>query len=74
MPLDKTNNKAEVDYIYGAKAIARELNLEPRQVYHLHDKGGFPIAKMSNGKLFISREKARAYMDKLLEEAVVTHD
>ena len=73
MPLDNTNNQAEVDYIYGANAIARELNLDPRQVYHLNEKGGFPIAKMPNGRLFISRTKARQYMDMLLDEAVVGH-
>lgn len=71
MPLEKTNNQAEADYIYGAEAIARELNLDPRQVYYLNEKGGFPIAKMPNGRLFISRIKAREYMDMLLEEAVV---
>jgi hypothetical protein len=73
MTLGNISNQAEADYIYGANAIARELNLETRQVYHLFQKGGFPIAKMANGKLFMSRSKAKMYMDKLLDEAVVGH-
>ena len=73
MPLESTQYQVESDYIYGADAIARELNLCRRQVYHLHEKGGFPIGKMTNGRLFTSRRTVRAYLDKLLEEAVLGH-
>ena len=74
MHLETINNQVDAEYIYGAEAIARELNLDKRQVHYMREKGGFPIGKMPNGKLFISRSKAHAFMAKLLDEGVVTHD
>lgn len=34
------------DLLYGVPAIAEHMNLKPRQVYHLADKGGLPTFKV----------------------------
>lgn len=49
----------ELDLIWGAEEIADELNLEPRQVYHMLKSGTLKAARRIGGKWCADRRLLR---------------
>lgn len=43
--MSDAHNEPVSDLLYGVAAIAKHLQLTPKQVYHLHDKGDLPTFK-----------------------------
>lgn len=52
---------ADSDLLYGMPAIARHLNIRPRQAHHLKEKGGLPIFDLA-GVLCARRSTLNAWI------------
>ncbi len=50
--------------IWGADDIARVLDLKPRQVRYMAERGRLPIGKVGN-RLFAQRERLLEHLEKL---------
>lgn len=49
------------DLLYGMPAIARHLNIRPRQAHHLKEKGGLPVFELG-GVLCARRSTLNAWI------------
>jgi hypothetical protein len=61
---------AERELIWGADNIAHAIGLEPRQVYHLLNSGGLPVAKKVGGKWVVSKRRLWEFFENTSSQAV----
>jgi hypothetical protein len=55
----QADTKADLDLIWGAPAIAREIGRKERITIYMLGKGEIPGAKIVSGRWVISRQKLR---------------
>jgi hypothetical protein len=63
-----TIDTENLDLVWGASAIARELGTEPRKTYHLLERGRVPGAMKMGALWVLSRRLHREGMRKLASE------
>lgn len=54
-------DQTDTDLLFGVKAIARAIGLDPRQVYYLKDKGELPTFKVGI-RICARRSSLRAWL------------
>jgi hypothetical protein len=59
MANEQNGTDASLDLVWGAEAIARELNLTPRQTYHLLSTNSISAARRVGGKWCADRGELR---------------
>ncbi|WP_211109476.1 helix-turn-helix domain-containing protein [Azospirillum tabaci] len=58
----RATDKSDSDLLYGVPAIAKHLNIRPRQAYHLIDKAELPAFKLS-GKVCARQRDLAKWLD-----------
>lgn len=67
---NETPDRLADDMLEGADAIAAFMGWKIRRVYHLHDKGGWPIFTDGSGKISARKSSLHAFVERLENAAI----